>query len=351
MMVKDRIVYYDFLRCFAIILVITVHSFSMSFPEGVVSISSIAIRNLCNIAVPVFLALSGFFMAKKNLDSNNYFPFIKKQLIRVWLPVLFCSLPLLVLDILHGQHLFYCLMNFFFCGYSVYYFVAVIIQCYFLLPFINWIYKRSNKSYIALLIFTLLLAVSGWAVKSYLLPYYGINLPLLLYAGGFWMWSVFFVLGFYLGKRKCNISTKMLILFSLFSFTLCSVESMYLNVSGDLNGFGQKPSTMLFSFFVILILLSEQVKNCFEKIHSSFFDFLVKILVKIGFYSFGIYLIHCYILMFVKYGVKKYLQTFSGQNGFIQWAILILVALLISFLILWISKRLFPRFTRLFLGV
>ena len=151
------------------------------------------------------------------------------------------------------------------------------------------------------MIFTLLLAVFCWAVKSYLLPYYGINLPLLLYAGGFWMWSVFFVLGFYLGKRKCNISTKMLILFTLFSFVLCCVESLYLNASSSLDGVGQKPSTMLFSFFVIPILLSEQVKNFFESIHSRIFDFLVKI----GFYSFGIYLTHCYILMFLKSVVKK----------------------------------------------
>lgn len=346
-MVKDRIVYYDFLRCFAIVLVIAVHSFSQSFPEGGVTVSALAIRNLCNIAVPIFLALSGFFMAQKNFNSDNYFPFIKKQLIRVWFPVLFCSLPLLVLDFLHGHDLFYYLINFFFCGYSVYYFVAVIIQCYLLLPFLNWVYKRSNKGYIALMIFTLLLAVFCWAVKSYLLPYYGINLPLLLYAGGFWMWSVFFVLGFYLGKRKCNISTKMLILFTLFSFVLCCVESLYLNASSSLDGVGQKPSTMLFSFFVIPILLSEQVKNFFESIHSRIFDFLVKI----GFYSFGIYLTHCYILMFLKSVVKKYLQIFCEQNGFIQWILLIVVTLLVSFSILWICKRLFPRFTRLFLGV
>ena len=346
-MVKGRIVYYDFLRSFAIILVIVVHSFSASFSDGVISISALAIRNLCNIAVPIFLALSGFFMAQKNLDSGNYFPFIKKQLIRVWLPVLFCSLPLLFLDILHGRHLFYCLINFFFCGYSVYYFVAVIIQCYLLIPCLNWVNKRFNNGYKVLLVFTLFLCVLSWTLKTYVLPYYGIKLPLILYAGGFWMWSVFFVLGFYLGKNKCNIPAKMLILFALFSFALCCVESLYLNAPSSLEGVGQKPSPMLFSFFVILILLSEQVKIFFEKIHSRIFDFLVKI----GFYSFGIYLIHCYILMFVKFSVKKCLQMFSEQNSFIQWTCLIIATLFISFSILRICKRLFPRFTRLFLGV
>ena len=300
-MVKDRIVYYDFLRCFAIILVIAVHSFSSSFSDGTVSISVLAIRNLCNVAVPIFLALSGYFMAQKNLESGNFLPFIKKQLIRVWFPVLFCSLPLLFLDILHGRHLFYCLINFFFCGYSVYYFVAVVIQCYLLLPFLNWMYKRSNKSYIALMIFTLFFAILGWALKSYLFPYYSIKLPLIIYAGGFWMWSVFFVLGIYLGKRKNNISTKMVILFTLLSFALCCVESLHLHTSSSFEGVGQKPSTMLFAFFVIPILLSEQVKNFFESIQSRIFDFFAKI----GFYSFGIYLIHCYILMFLKSYVKK----------------------------------------------
>lgn len=307
-MVEGRIVYYDFLRCLAIILVIAVHSFPPSFHEGFASVSALAIRNLCNIAVPIFLALSGFFMAQKNLDSDNYFPFIKKQFIRVWLPVLFCSLPLFILDILHGRNFFYCLVRFCVCGYSVYYFVAVIIQCYLMLPFLNWVYKRSNKGYIALTVLALFLAILGWGGKSYVLSHYCLKLPLILYAGGFWMWSVFFVLGFYLGRRKCNISTQMLILFALFSFALCCVESLYLNAPSCLDGVGQKPSTMLFSFFVILILLSEQVKFFFEKIHSRIFDFLVKI----GFYSFGIYLVHCYILKFAKFSVKK---TFTNSFG------------------------------------
>jgi peptidoglycan/LPS O-acetylase OafA/YrhL len=346
-MSQNRIRYYDFLRCFAIILVIAVHSFSGAFADRNLSLLGIALRNLCNVAVPIFLALSGFFMASKQAESANYFFLLKKQIIRVWIPVVFYSLPLFVLDIMHGRTIVKSLTNLCICGYSVYYFVAVIIQCYLLLPLLNHLYSNKNHHYRVLILLTLIVSIIGWSVVTYVFTKQNITLPLILYAGGVWMWFCFFALGFYIGKENAYGSLKLWKISTLLTFILCIIESLFLIIPGQLNGLGQKPTTMLFSFCFIPLLLSERVKFFFESIQSRIFDFFAKI----GFYSFGIYLIHCYILMFLKSYVRKYLQIFCEQNGFIQWMLLIVITLFVSFSILWICKRLFPRFTRLFLGV
>ena len=344
---SDRIGYYDFLRGFAIILVVAVHSFSDSFADGNLPFGGIILRNFCNVAVPIFLALSGFFMASKRIGSTDYFPFFKKQIIRVWTPVIFCSLPLFALDLMHGRSIIKSIVSLCICGYSVYYFVAVIIQCYLFLPLLNYLYNKGIDRYRIFIFSTLIISIIGWSVFTYGFTKQNVSLPTILYAGGFWMWLCFFTFGFYIGKGKACNSIKLWGIFAFLTFVLCNVESILLIIPGQLNGLGQKPTTMLFSFCVIPLLLSEEIKYIFEKNLSTYFNFFVKM----GFFSFGIYLIHFYVLIFVKHSEKKYLQFFAEYNSFIQWIILIVVTLLISFSILWISKRLFPRFTRLFLGV
>ena len=285
-------------------------------------------------------------MALKRVEVNGYLVFFKKHFFRVYLPVLFCSIPLFAMDIASGRSVVKSVILLFLCGYSVYYFVAVIVQCYLLLPCLNFFYNKGKNKYVVLIICSLVLAVCGWAAKSYVLPQLGMSLPLVGYAGGFWMWSVFFVFGYYLGRQEeRNYSIKPWALLSFLGFILCIVENSFLDKLGYGIGVGQKPSAMLFSFCVIPILLSENVKKSFDRINW-FGKFMLS---SIGFYSFGIYLVHCYVLLIYHVSVKKTLHISAG--GYLQWACLTTFVLMISYAFLWGMKKCFPRLTRACLGV
>lgn len=301
-MEQKRETYYDFLRGCAILFVVAIHTFGFSFANGSFPLHSVCFRNVLNIAVPVFLACSGFFMACKRVEGMFFLPFFKKRFFRVYLPVLFCSFPLFVVDIATGQNVLKSVFRLIFCGYSVYYFVAVVIQCYLLLPFLNYVYNKGKNAFSIVIFFSLILAVCGWAVKSYFLPKLGMSLPLIVYAGGFWMWSVFFIFGYYLGREKERIyPIRLWILLSCLSFVLCVIESSFLDKLGYGIGVGQKPSAMLFSFCLIPLLFSEKIKDAFDKLNGKGTIFFSSI----GFYSFGIYLIHCYVLLAYHIVVKK----------------------------------------------
>ena len=345
-MEQKRETYYDFLRGCAIIFVILIHSFAISFAGEIFPVPSVILRNFFNIAVPVFLACSGFFMARKQIDGNNYLLFFKKHFFRVYLPVLFCSIPLFAIDIACDRSVLKSVFLLFFCGYSVYYFVAVIIQCYLLLPFLNLLYNKGKNVYVVVMVCSLLLSVCGWFVKSYVLPKLGMSLPLIAYAGGFWMWSVFFIFGYYLGRKKERIyPIRLWILLSFLSFVLCIFESLFLDKLGYGIGVGQKPSAMLFSFCLIPLLFPEKIKDTFDNLNCKGTIFLSSI----GFYSFGIYLIHCYVLLAYRIAVKKCLH--APVDGYLQWVCLTTAVLMISYGFLWGMKKFFPRLTRVCLGV
>ena len=143
-MTTSRLTYFDFLRGIAILLVIGIHTYTVRSFEGTSNIFQIGIRETLNFAVPLFLAISGFFIAKKDItDKKSYFSFLKKQLPRVYLPALLWSLPMLALWIYQGKEIGLSLVKVFGCmTLGPYYFIALIIQLYLLHPIIK---KMAEK--------------------------------------------------------------------------------------------------------------------------------------------------------------------------------------------------------------
>lgn len=137
-MSSERIEYFDFLRGLAIIFVIAIHSFSpFSLNESNTVVYHVAIlwRQIIGCAVPIFLAISGYFMSNKVLDNQfKYHTFFKKQIPRVYVPMLVWSLPLLINSYFNDVSILKSLIWFLVGGYSVYYFVILIVQYYILLP-------------------------------------------------------------------------------------------------------------------------------------------------------------------------------------------------------------------------
>lgn len=126
-----RLTYFDFLRGISILMVVSIHTFNNS-----TDLMDVTLRNIMNCAVPIFLAISGYFLGKK-LGTITYKDLLLKQIPKVYIPCLVFSIPLLGLSLLGGKSIIYSLLNFFLCGFSVYYFVALIIQYYTLLPLLT----------------------------------------------------------------------------------------------------------------------------------------------------------------------------------------------------------------------
>ena len=63
---KQRIEYFDSLRGLAIMMVVGIHTYVLSD-----SLITMAIRQVFNCAVPLFLAISGYFMSHKDVSNKE----------------------------------------------------------------------------------------------------------------------------------------------------------------------------------------------------------------------------------------------------------------------------------------
>lgn len=285
----ERLDYFDVLRALAIIAVVAIHSSGsgLQFSEESTNFNfTVLWRNTLNFAVPMFLAISGFFLAKKTIGTfEEYVAFIRKQIPRVYVPLLIWSLVWLVFSVLiQNKSVVHEVINLLvFQSSGPYYFIALIIQYYLLLPVFK---KLANNKGLALSILVNMVMICG---IFYLRYYTEISLPLILYAGNFATWQMFFVLGLYLGSsKKIKISNKYLLALILIFYALSCIESYVLITLFHQAGnavTAVKASSFMYSFILIIFLFKNH-----DLIKS-------KLLKKIGMMSFGIYLTHMFALM------------------------------------------------------
>lgn len=324
-MSKQHIAYFDFLRGVAIMMVVGIHTFPKCSWDDSSDWGLIVIRQFLNCAVPIFLALSAFFLAKKSFDSSDkLYSFWRKQIPKVYIPCLIWSLPLFLLAIKNGANPMLETVRLFICGYSIYYFVALIIQCYIILPILTSIDKSGG---------VISALVSMTCISLYL--YTGMKLPLIFYAGPCLVWIMFFCQGILMGKTKRDYTISILLLLLVLSLILQLIESYYLYaIRGD--GFGIKASAFLYSFIVILILFAKKSQAFYESNNNKFLSFIEYI----GKISFGIYLIHMYVIRLV----NKFI-------GFENWGIKWFLALVLSMAIIYGVKQILPdKFASKYLG-
>ncbi|WP_458449489.1 acyltransferase [Fibrobacter sp.] len=335
-----RISYFDFLRCIAIIMVVFIHCFGFCYTYPDVTLPVIFVRNLMNVAVPLFLAISGCFLASKQMEDGGYVRFLKKQIPRVYIPVLFCSLYYVCRDLTYGFSL-NPFIKLFSCYYTIYYFIAVIIQCYLLL----WFLKKHTS-----LISLVILSVAGfiwWGLNSYLFVIHmGKNLPFIIYAGNFIPWGVFFVEGLYFGLNKNHgkpIMIGAVVLATLLFLVLSIIESIFImDQTLTPQGLGQKASIFGFNAFFCILALRNETQNFFLRFERCK---IYQLLCVMGRYSFGIYLIHFFVLSSLAH-FKGYIASPA-----IKWILGSIVVLFISFALLAICKKISPKITRILLGV
>jgi surface polysaccharide O-acyltransferase-like enzyme len=298
----------------AIILVIAIHSFTgFEVTEKNTLTYHLAIiwRQIIGFAVPLFLAISGYFLSKKEVSTKSqYLLFLKKQVPRVYIPMLIWSIPYLMLSVYTGKNTGTSLILFLVGGFSVYYFIALIVQYYILLPVLQ---KLGSK--IKGLILSALLSALCMIILLYMTTMQNISIPLILYAGPFPVWIVFFVLGIYMGKRdKLSVSTKLLFIFALAGLLISIAETyLHIYISGSFQGLGIKLGAFIYSFTVILFLFSMQTNKSLNSLVWRFMVYLGRI-------SFGVYLTH---IFFLSYLARPVVNRIAINNYFVDQLLLI----------------------------
>ena len=247
-----RNTYFDFLRGLAIMMVVGIHTYTLGKDSTVV-------RQLLNTAVPLFIAISGYFLSQKKMENkDDYLFFLKKQFPKVYLPVLVWSLPLYAIALYSGSSIIKQTILLLSCGLSIYYFVAFIMQCYVVLPVINN-YISGNKRRVVIV--SCLISFAWIAGVMYMNTIQGKGIPLILYAGPLPCWLMFFVLGVMIGhKPERNYSIILPIVITILGFILSVIETDYL-LDHRGKGVGIKPSSFINSAGMIFLMFSNKVEN------------------------------------------------------------------------------------------
>ena len=304
----QRNLYFDTLRGIAILMVVAIHTFIACEFDNFQSICAISMREIFNVAVPLFLAISGFFIGRKKFESNyQIITFWKKQIPKVYIPTLFWSVPYLTLAVYHQQSLLQNILVFVLCGYSIYYFIALIIQCYLLLPFIQK--KMLNYEMGGVILGLSLICVAVISYTSIT------RFPLIVFAGPVIVWVIFFWIGVFLSRRERDYKIGKIFIGVLLSFVLMLIETKYRHEATG-GGYGIKPSSFIFSFLMILLLFSKRIEHKYVK------DKVInKALIVVGDYSFSIYLIHCFVITIVFHFV-------TISNWIVRWTIVVAITML-----------------------
>lgn len=319
--------YFDFIRGIAILMVVALHTTTSCDLDSTSGIISTILRQCYLCAVPIFLACSAYFLVSTNLSTfRDCCQFWKKQIPKVYIPTLVWSIPIYIQSVFcWGGHpipeLIYCLI----CGYSIYYFIALIIQYYLLLPILK------KYRYIALYVSIPITIIS-------LIYYTKVSitnpLPLIFGFGPFNVWLLYFMLGIALSYSKRNYSLILPTILIILGIIAQYAEILYINNLFDSFRHGTKATTVLYSSGMILLLFSKKLESIYNKnLITSFVEFLGK-------KSFIIYLCHCYFIDII------YRICHTSY-----WSINFLLSITLTILFIIILERFTPKLIHKYIGL
>lgn len=323
---QKRDSYFDMIRGLAICGVVFIHAFAYTAHDGThaVDFFTIFLRNALNCSVPLFIAVSGYFLSSKKIDCRkDYFSFIKRQVLKIYVPFLVWAFIFFVAEF--GLEKTFCFDGVWrilsFQSSGQYYFVFLVVQFYIFLPILlKWF--TASGVFVSLL-FSLVFC-TGLNLVKFL---FYLDMPPICYAGNFLVWLVFFILGGYFGRGgKLLFSNRTLLCVLILSLILSCAESyavLGVSHSSVQSVSAVMPLPFIYSFCVISILFGGRF------IPPGFSAF-----VKIGRVAFGVFLIHEFILRCIEKIVGHFGFDYVGiLNELIQVGLSGLVVFLCVFLL------------------
>lgn len=144
--------------------------------------------------------------------------------------------------------------------------------------------------------------------------------PLIVFAGPIIVWLIFFWIGVFLSRSERNYKIGWIFVGVLISFALMLIETKFRHEATG-GGYGIKPSSFIFSFLMILLLLSKKMELKYVKD-----NIINKALTVVGDYSFPIYLVHCFVITIVFHFV-------TVSNWIVRWIIVVAITMLLIYIV------------------
>ena len=135
----NRDTYFDFLRGIAIIFVVGIHTRVITGLSCLELYSKEFILQIITIAVPLFTAISGYFLIDRHFEYRHgrFWKFFVKQVKKVYLPMLIWSVPFYLIGLKADNSLLFWTVYALPGGMSVMYFPPMIMQMHPLTPLLT----------------------------------------------------------------------------------------------------------------------------------------------------------------------------------------------------------------------
>jgi surface polysaccharide O-acyltransferase-like enzyme len=344
-MQEKRDLSFDAFKGVAIIAVVAIHAiYAGGSPY---SPAFVYYRQLLNFSVPLFFFIAGYWSSMAKIESlRDYTHFLRGRLSRVLIPYFFWSAILLGYEAYcSGSIDLYQIIFKLFTGGAClgYYFVIAIAQVYVLTPVLQYINRRFEwYGFAAITIFGL----AAFFIL-YLSRYFEVigHLPWALL---FYSWIIYYEIGLFLPARYAQTITSpkfRVYIYLIFpvSLLILLTEISFMLYGGGRFDFALNPikySTLLYSICVILAFFS--FKDIFSRLPT-------KLIYKLGYYSYGIYLVHVMVLAQAATFIRR-ISIISSFQPVLQ-LILVAVTIMMCIVIINVSRKLLPNtFCRKVLG-
>jgi surface polysaccharide O-acyltransferase-like enzyme len=318
---KEWISEIDGLRGVAILAVIAIHTtahFTNIDAINGLLISNLVIDVFSHFAVPLFVFISGYVLSSKYRHVTT--TYYTKRIKAVILPyILFSFFYLSCTTLFYAKLPPDAIHRLLTGGYGFLWFLILILQLYLLYPFL--IIKATSYYILS----------SAFVAQFIWVSYAGVIIPSDLVGLVFPSHIFYFVLGIYAQKHPIKLRSSYLmlipILTAISSYSLISLIIEY-------GGFYNIPKSMPFNGMIDILLFTLTI------IVLSNIVFSVKlpnVLLLIGRYSFGIYLVHAFFMLAIP------LLLVKASITPLQWSfypIMFICTLTFSFGLTWIMWRL-----------
>ena len=292
---KKHLVEIDYLRCFAILAVIAIHTAAaLTRVENPANFFAVSIwQNISSFAVPLFICISGFVLYlsyNPKLKGNFY----QKRFQRIIPPYLIFTVIFLIANIFKSYVVtgvfqlpsFGTIINAFLFATSNehMWFFLIIIELYLLYPILSSIYSKLAEKNI-----DWILLIAGFIIQIFWNTFSG-NLAIFINGADIYLSNkiflcmiFYFIFGMYMSKHYsfvCRILSSATAFALLIIGVILTAVLAFNSPSGSfytVPAIAYCTSAILLLFAVSRILVSVSQENIF---------------VTIGLYSFGIYLIH-----------------------------------------------------------
>ncbi|MFH1855693.1 MAG: acyltransferase family protein [Candidatus Omnitrophota bacterium] len=332
-----RVLWADTVRACAIFAVVLLHSASpLTYRYNEIPHLDWWVSNIydsfARICVPLFVILSGSLLLGK---EESYKIFFKKRF-KIVVPFISFGIFYIVMDkIYHGEAIsIYKIIRMIISGPMWYHlwFFYMILGLYLITPVLRkWVKQANRPDYLYFIILWFIVSSIIPIIKSLFQIEFGMEM--LFFSG----YIGYFILGYKLKEVKLNkLSTMILFAVFIFAYVVTILGSFVLTKinKGEYNGYFfnyLSPNVIVMALSGFTIIKNIKIQNAG--------DFFNKILINISKASFGIYLIHVFILMILNKGILGLAVNGYLINPIVGIPITAIMCTTVSFAIVYILQK------------